>query len=671
MYPKHKLSATTLHRVVAIITLITTIYSCANMSRPDGGPYDETPPVFLGGNPAPGALNVSKQKMELSFDEIIQVDKVTEKVVVSPPQKEMPEIKASGRKVHINLKDSLLPNTTYTIDFSDAIVDNNERNPLNNFSYAFSTGETIDSLQISGILLEASNLEPVTGMLVGVHRNLDDTAFQKTPLERIARSDAWGRFTIRNLAPGQYQLFALGDIDRDYQFANPTENIAFLDSLVTPWCEVKQHTDTIWRDSLTLGKVTIDNLPIDSLVTDSLAIDTIIHFNHTHFYPNDILLSVFNEGFQNQYLDKSERKDRRRLDLYFKAPADSLPHLKPLNFEQEDWALLERSLHNDTLMYWIKDSTVYNMDTLIFAANYLRTDSLQQLSPYNDTLKFIMKVDKKKKKREEEQKAKEKEEEEKRKKEEEEKNEGEATDSIPTPPAPEIKFLKMNPAGGSTLDVYAPLRYTFDEPIAHYDRAMIHLEQKRDTLWIPIADSLVTFRQDSIALRSYTLSYKWQPSESYRVAIDSTAFTNIYGLFTDKYSSEFKIKSLEEYANLYLSISGVTEAAIVELLNQSDNPVRRAPVRNGGAEFMYLSPGTYYARIFIDANGNGKYDTGNYAEKRQPEEVSYYPGELELKANWDVEQDWDIYATPVDKQKPEKIKKNKPKPKQKRERTRR
>ncbi len=638
MYSKRPLSSALIHKVITAITLITTIYSCANMSRPGGGPYDETPPVFLSGAPTNGALNVSKQKMELSFNEIVLVDKVTEKVTVSPPQKNMPEIKASGKKIYINLKDSLIPNTTYTIDFSDAVIDNNERNPLYNFAYSFSTGDTIDTLQISGILLEASNLEPVTGALVGVHSTLHDSAFRTLPLERIARSNALGQFTIRGLAPGKYRLFALSDINRDHRFDNPSENIAFLDTLITPYAEVKLHTDTLWKDTLD---------------TDSLVIDTIIHYNHTHFYPNNILLSLFNEGFQNQYLDKSERKERHRIDLYFKAPADSLPRLTPLNFDQDDWALLEHSPHNDTLFYWIKDSTIYNMDTLIFAANYLRTDSLQKLSAYNDTLKFIMKTPKNKKKEEKKEKEKKKEEE-------------TTTDSLKTP---EIKFLKMSTSGGATLDVYSSIHYTFNEPIAHYNCDMIHLEQKRDSLWIPIADSLFSFTHDSTALRRYSLTHKWTPGASYRITTDSTAFTNIYGLFTNTNTKEFKIKALEEYANLYLAITGPTDSAFVELLN-NDNPVHTAPLRNGGAEFIHITPGTYYARIIIDSNHNGKYDTGNYSRQQQPEEVSYYPGVLELKANWDIEQEWDIYATPVDKQKPEKIKKNKPKEKTKKRPTR-
>lgn len=624
MNSKRPISPTTAYRIAAIVVLALSIYSCANMSRPGGGPRDETPPMFVKSVPTPGALNVSKQKVEIEFDEIIQVENPSEKVIVSPPQKEMPEIRASGRKVTVQLKDSLLPNTTYTIDFADAIVDNNEKNPLYSFAYSFSTGSEIDSLQVSGILLNASDLEPVTGMLVGLHSNLDDSAFQKLPLERIASSDELGHFTIRNVTPGKYRLFALKDLNRDYKFDNPSEEIAFFDSIVIPTADVRLHVDTLWKDSVT--------------------IDTIIEYNHTHFFPNDILLSSFNEGFQSQYLDKSERTDRRKINLYFKAPADSLPRLKPLNFENDDWAILERSVHNDTLQYWIKDSTIYNMDTLLFAAEYLRTDSLRQLTLYNDTLKFIMKRYKGSQKKEKEK--------EKKKKEE--------GDSIE---APEIKFLQMNSKASGSLDLYKPLRFSFAEPLQTYDPAKIHLELKRDTLWIPIADSLLTFAQDSIALRDYTLSYKWTPGESYRVVMDSIAFTSIYGLFTNTHKQEFKVKALEDYANLYFSITGVTDSAIVEILDSSDKPIRSAPVVDGGAEFMYLNPGTYYARLYIDSNGNGKYDTGNYAEKRQPEEVSYYPQALELKANWDIEQEWDIYATPVDRQKPDKIKKNKPKEK--------
>ena len=227
MNPKHPLSTITVYRLVASFILAISIYSCANMSRPGGGPRDETPPVFIKSTPVPNALNVSKQKVEIEFDEIIQVDKPSEKVIVSPPQKDMPEIRTSGRKITVILKDSLLPNTTYTIDFSDAIIDNNERNPLYGFAYSFSTGPKIDSLQVSGILLNARDLEPITGMLVGLHSDLEDSAFQKLPLERIASSDELGHFTIRNVTPGKYRLFALKDMNRDYRFVAQAETAEF------------------------------------------------------------------------------------------------------------------------------------------------------------------------------------------------------------------------------------------------------------------------------------------------------------------------------------------------------------------------------------------------------------------------------------------------------------
>ena len=117
-------------KVLPVVTLVVMLYSCASIGRPDGGPIDETPPRFVGSTPAAGALNNKRTKVSLVFDEFIKLEKATEKVVVSPPQIQQPEIKASGKRIQVNLLDSLKPNTTYTIDFSDAIVDNNEGNPL-------------------------------------------------------------------------------------------------------------------------------------------------------------------------------------------------------------------------------------------------------------------------------------------------------------------------------------------------------------------------------------------------------------------------------------------------------------------------------------------------------------------------------------------------------------
>ena len=178
--------------MLAIIT-----YSCASMGTPDGGPYDEMPPKFVGSSPQLRAVNVKSQKFELEFDEFIKLEKASEKVIISPPQMEQPEIKVVGKKVVGEFFDSLKDSTTYTIDFSDAIVDNNEGNPMGHFTYSFSTGAAIDTMEVAGTVLNAANLEPIKGIQVGLHKNLNDSALVKLPFDRVSRTDSRGHFSIR------------------------------------------------------------------------------------------------------------------------------------------------------------------------------------------------------------------------------------------------------------------------------------------------------------------------------------------------------------------------------------------------------------------------------------------------------------------------------------------
>ncbi len=613
--------------IILCISVGSILFSCANMSRPGGGPKDITPPRFVKSNPAPNSRNVTTQKLELEFNEIVQVEKPSEKIIVSPPQINMPKIQAQGNKVRVELIDSLKPNTTYTFDFSDAIVDNNESNILSGFAYSFSTGDTIDSLQISGILLNAADLEPITGMLVGIYSNLDDTAFNKLPIERIASSDAYGHFIIRNLKPGKYRIVALKDLNRDYRFDNPTEELAFYDSIVEPYSEPAQYADTIWNK--------LKN------PTDSATIDTIVQLSYNKFFPNNILLTAFKEDFENRYLEDYNRKERNKLDIIFSAPDDTIPTLSPINFTPNDsnWYVLVKSITNDTLSYWLRDSLIYKVDTLQIAMRYNRTDSLNQLSAFNDTLSFVYRAPKTKKSKKTKVK--------------------ENNDSVPE--VEPIEFAKMEIAAQSGHDVHRPIEISFPIPIDSINVTAFHLEEKRDTLWNAIPDSLFSINPDSLHSQTYLLSHKWKPEGSYRLLVDSMAVIDMYGLHTDKESKEFSIKSMQEYSNLYFAISGVTDSAVVVLLDNNDKPVTQAPVKNGGAEFTYVKPGKYFARLYIDRNGNEKYDTGNYALKQQPEEVYYYPAEFELRAFWNVEQSWNIFEKPLDKQKPNAIKKNKPK----------
>lgn len=604
-----------IRKVLAVVTVIAALYSCASIGRPDGGPLDETPPRFIGSTPAAGALNNTKTKVSLSFDEFIKLEKANEKVVISPPQVQQPEIKASGKKISVNLLDSLKPNTTYTIDFSDAIVDNNEGNPLGNFAFTFSTGSAIDTMEVSGTLLEASNLEPVKGMLVGMHSNLSDTAFTKLPFDRVARTDSRGHFTIRGVAPGKYRIFGLMDADQNFVFSQKSEALAFNDSLVIPRWEERIRQDTTWVDSLT--------------------IDTVVERKYTYYLPDNVILRSFKEDLISQYLVKNERLTPEKFTLYFAAKADTLPVLKGLNFDERDAFIIEKNLTNDTIHYWVKDSLLYKQDTLSLSLNYLYTDTLNQLVPRTDTLNLVAKtvkkaVDEPKKKK---------------------KKKGEEEEPEPT------KFLHVSTYIPSTMDVYDYISLSFDEPIASFDSAAIHLKQKVDTLWEDIS---FTFEQDSLNLRKYNLYYEWEPTREYEFSVDSTAFHGIYGLFTDKIKQNIKVRSLEEYGAIYFNVSGCDSIAFVELLDTQDKVVRKVPVVNGQADFYFLNPGKYCARLINDTNGNGVWDSGEYETKRQPEMVYYYPQILEPKANWEVEQTWDVKALPLDKQKPDELKKQKP-----------
>lgn len=604
-----------IRKVLAVVTVIAALYSCASIGRPDGGPLDETPPRFIGSTPAAGALNNTKTKVSLSFDEFIKLEKANEKVVISPPQVQQPEIKASGKKISVNLLDSLKPNTTYTIDFSDAIVDNNEGNPLGNFAFTFSTGSAIDTMEVSGTLLEASNLEPVKGMLVGMHSNLSDTAFTKLPFDRVARTDSRGHFTIRGVAPGKYRIFGLMDADQNFAFSQKSEALAFNDSLVIPRWEERIRQDTTWVDSLT--------------------IDTVVERKYTYYLPDNVILRSFKEDLISQYLVKNERLTPEKFTLYFAAKADTLPVLKGLNFDERDAFIIEKNLTNDTIHYWVKDSLLYKQDTLSLSLNYLYTDTLNQLVPRTDTLNLVAKtvkkaVDEPKKKK---------------------KKKGEEEEPEPT------KFLHVSTYIPSTMDVYDYISLSFDEPITSFDSAAIHLKQKVDTLWEDIS---FTFEQDSLNLRKYNLYYEWEPTREYEFSVDSTAFHGIYGLFTDKIKQNIKVRSLEEYGAIYFNVSGCDSIAFVELLDTQDKVVRKVPVVNGQADFYFLNPGKYCARLINDTNGNGVWDSGEYETKRQPEMVYYYPQILEPKANWEVEQTWDVKALPLDKQKPDELKKQKP-----------
>lgn len=591
------------------------------MGSPDGGWYDEEPPRILRCTPADRATGVTSQKINIYFDEYIKVADVSQNVIVSPPQLEVPDIKAAGKKIVITLNDTLKPHTTYTIDFSDAISDNNEDNPLGNYTYSFSTGERIDTFEVSGYVLDASNLEPVKSILVGLYDDLADSAFRTKPLLRVARTDGSGHFVVKGVAPGKYRAYALQDADGDYKFSQKSEMIAFSHDTWQPSAKMDVRQDTVWRDAL--------------------HIDSIRQVSYLHHYPDDIVLLAFQEVQTDRYLLKTERKDADRINVFFSYGHEELPVIKGLNFKSDDAFIVESNARRDTLTYWLRDTLLVNQDTLRFAMDYMMTDSTGVLVQHTDTIESLAKVPYAKR-----LKAEQKAFEEWQKQQEKKRKREEPYDSIYPAKPLEVKIgmrQSMAPNGSIMIDIPSPL--------AKLDTAAIHLYSKIDTLWYRAAFDFVPCEGAS---RKYEVYADWQPGREYSFEVDSAAFVDIYGLASKAYKLGLKVKTLDDYATILLELSGVRDSNIVvQLLDSGDKVVQQVRAEQDGvAQFFYVNPASYFVRAFIDRNGNGIWDTGDYAADQQAEAVYYYPRAIEAKAKWDVTQQWNLSLLPFNRQKP-------------------
>ncbi len=615
---------------ISLICILSSLISgCARMGNPDGGWYDDTPPYVVGTSPADRSTNIKAKKIAIYFNEFVKLQDAQSKVIISPPQMEQPDIKEGGHRILVELKDTLKENTTYTIDFGDAIVDNNENNPMGNYAYSFSTGDVIDTMQVSGYVLDAENLEPVKDILVGLYDDLSDTIFRQKPMARVSRTDGSGHFTIKGAAERNYRAYALKDADGDFVYNQKSEMIAFNHETFEPSWKPDTRQDTIWRDSL--------------------HIDNILRVPYTHFLPDDITLLAFTVVQDTRYLVKTERQEPNKLGFYF-SYGDSLPPvLHGLNFNADSAFVVEPSAKNDTIYYWLRDTTLINQDTLLIATEYRITDdSTGVLVNKADTLELLPKMS-----YERRMKEKQKEIEKWLKEQEKKKKRNEAYDSIMPR---EVLKLKISPSG--SLDPDQRVVIESPTPIERLDTAGIHLYTKVDSLWY---EAKFRFRPLRECIRKYELTADWKMDTEYSLEIDSAAFEDIYGLVINPVKQGLKVKSEDEYSTLSVNLSGTDEQCIiVQLLNNSDAVVKQVRAEKGVADFFYVNPGTYYLRAFTDRNGNNIWDTGDYHADRQPEDVYYYPRETECKAKYDITRDWNLTAKKRFEQKPQAITKQKP-----------
>lgn len=594
--------------------------ACANPGAgPDGGPYDETPPQLLATSPQLGTCNIAGQKITLVFNEAIQLENAAEKVIVSPPQVEMPEIKVSGRRITVSLLDSLKPGTTYTVDFSDAIKDATEGNPMGNFTYYFSTGQTADTMEVAGHVLAADNLTPVKGILVGLHSALEDSVFRTRPFDRVARTNAEGFFSIKGVSPGSYRAYALMDMDGDFCFSGKGEMIAFSEEIIKPSSFPDVRHDTLWVDSVRYDSVRV--VP------------------YTHYLPDNVVLRAFKEANQPRALLKLIRDVPEKFTAYFTAPSAEAPVVNGIGFDAQAALMESRSRGNDTITYWLCDTALMARDTLHFTYTYEATDDSTGLAcQRTDTFDLVPKLTMARR-------LKQKAEAMERWQKQQERLRRRGKGGNDEPPRDYVKFSGRIP---SSMAPDQNITFTLSEP-ASIDTAAIHL-----LLTVDSTKTAAPFRlaRDKHDLLRYTVYGEWRPGQRYELVIDSAAVRSIYGNVNNPFGQSFSISQNEEFAALFVHLPQADTSVVVQLLASETKVEKQVRVKSGRADFYYIEPGTYYLRAFRDFNNNDRWDSGLFDKNLQAETVFYYPKTLKLRANWDIEETWQLDALPADRQKP-------------------
>jgi hypothetical protein len=571
---------------IVAVGYVTFFTSCANIGVPSGGIKDTIPPVVVRTVPANGDLNIKDNEIRVTFNELIKNEGLNEKFVVSPPVSKRPVFRMKGKTLIVALNDKLKENTTYSLDFKDGIVDNNEGNRLKDLRLAFSTGSHLDSLRIVGFVKDAFTLEPVRNSTILLYTHKSDTLVYKTKPDYIAKTNKMGFFAATNLPADTFQIYALSDVDNNQKYTPGADSIAFLDNFVIPTAKYFPERDTV--------------------ITGP---DTLVVFGKTRFYPDPLhFLNFFERGFDLR-LDKYDHPSRKYLDFVFTDSVKDTFNIEPLNFKPKaNWKYTEMSPKLDSIRVWLTDSMDYNRDTLIFKVNYLQQDSLKKFYTKNDTLKFyftnvLEKVKNKRKERRKVEKV-------------------------------SLSFT-LNTNLKPIFDIYSDIYLTSPEPISSFDTSVVKLFVKTDSIYTRTPFKI---RPDSVNKRRYIISHKWEYLSKYRLTIDSAAVRTIYNLPSNKIKTDFDIQEEEHYGKIIPNVQNVTGPTIIQVLRDSkdETVIKSITVTHSGEiTFPFLEPEKYILKAIFDRNGNGKWDPGNLKAKIQPEEVFYYDKVIKVRGNFE------------------------------------
>ena len=564
---KHKnLLNTTI--VLGIFASVIFSKSCANTSTPpEGGP-----PVIVEVVPANNALNHPRDKRHSSvsfeFNEYVALNNPNSYIFLSPPQTKPPTAKIKGKRVVVSFEEPLDSNKTYSLSLGEAIKDNNEGNPFPPYTHSFSTGDHIDSLFVSGNIVEASTMLPMPNITVLFHTDPSDSAIFKVLPKAAAKSDLWGYFTVRNLpADTVYRVFAIEDLNNNCLYDPDQERVAFLDTLVLP--------SHVMRDSL------------PELLSFNMT-DTAACLSR----PAQLSLSMFKEVSQRQILRAKERVSRRQMYLKFSAPYPQIDSLI-IDGIPDEKLIKEYNFYRDSIVIWINDQGGVN-DTLQMRLSYMKTDdSLNILVPVTDTIRMIRPKAKMVENRW-----------------------GEMVEEVDTLAAYTVDATPENIDQNGII-------ITFESPmiVTPFDSITIMAKNTREQ----ISPAMFTVEQDTANIKKYILRLeeKLVPGFEYTLRIPDSLFMDIDGIYCDSLVQKITLPQDENLSSLTIEASNVNEKYLVELVDEKRTKVFRSYQIDTASvlEFPYLKAGKYSIRITEDKNGNGQVDTGSLLDKKQPEKV--------------------------------------------------
>ncbi len=584
-------SITTLLFVVTLATL----WQCARQVMPSGGPKDTQPPKVLQENPPNGSTLFTGNKFSIRFSEFVELDKINKQLLISPPMVKMPSFHLRGKTLTVSFNELLKSNTTYSVYFGSSIVDITEKNPLNNYSYIFSTGKTIDSMSLAGTVINAFDLKPVEDAYVMLYKNNNDTlSLDSLPLlvkpYYLSKTDKAGKFHFNALANERYLIFGLKDQNNSLTFDQPQEEIAFLDSLVQPQFKKAVPVDTMAFD-------TIQGLSKDSLsvLLDSLkqVSDSISNAQLTAYQ-----LRLFVNADTVQKLLQAELLRKNTLRFSFSLPAKNIK-IKILNKPDSVWhyETEDKLPADDTLLWFLKEPHPDTLNLLFMQG----ADTLDKL--------YLRAIPKEKRVRRGNKKRK-----------------------------PLKEFLQYHANIQGVIKPNQQFQLIFDQPVSHFETDSVLLVKGGDSLYNPeyyFADSLH---------RKITFPFVVRAATAYRLVVPDSALSDWNGVLNKRMNIAFRSKELKEYGKLTLQVSPPRrQPFILQMLNGNEKVVDQRFFNNDTTfVFLYIKPDTYHFKLIFDNNNNRRWDTGNYLKKRQPEKVLFYSKQLDIKSNWEYEEKWEV-----------------------------